>query len=351
MRVPACLVATLLALVGVLVRPPTASETTGNAPVTAVGGPLEHPYGLAVAAGNDLYIADVGRDQVLRRLPSGRYQVVAGDGRRGFSGDGGPAAKAELRLNHCSALAVAANGTLYIADTGNDRVRAVTPAGTITTAVGNGRSGQVLRPTPASVAPLGPPCGLTIGPTGELYVAADNLVRLGPAGVLQWVAGKADDLPCGSVFCNPAGESAFLGAGQLAFDRAGDLYVSGSSYGLFEIEADGHLRYLGQQRGDAGSPEALAEAPGGSVIEANIGGLFRLTAHGGRQRLPGNLDESLAPPPPAKANKNYFSGGDGLAIGPDSTVYADTNAGNAWTSVSALLAVSPGGKVTALWRS
>ena len=106
---------------------------------TAVGGPLKHPYGLTVARNGDLYIVDVGRDQVLRRLPSGKFHVVAGDGRRGFSGDGGLATAAELNLSVSSGIVIANDGTLYIADSGNDRVRAVSPDGTIRTVAGDGR--------------------------------------------------------------------------------------------------------------------------------------------------------------------------------------------------------------------
>ena len=57
-----------------------------------------HPYGLAVAPDGTLYVLDTGRDQILRRLPSGRFQVFAGNGTSGFSGDGGPATSARIAI-------------------------------------------------------------------------------------------------------------------------------------------------------------------------------------------------------------------------------------------------------------
>jgi hypothetical protein len=70
--------------------------------VTTAIGPLKAPYGLAIAPNGDLYVVDTVRDQVLRRLPTGKFQVVAGDG--------GPAAKAELSLDGGSAIAVTKDG-------------------------------------------------------------------------------------------------------------------------------------------------------------------------------------------------------------------------------------------------
>ena len=200
------------------------ASATGGVPPTAVGGPLKHPYGLTVARNGDLYVVDVGRDQVLRRLPSGKFHVVAGDGRRGFSGDGGPATAAALNLSVSSGIVIANDGTLYIADAGNDRVRAVSPDGTIKTVAGDGRSGRddglILRTTPAFEASFGAPSGLAIGPNGDLYIAAGNVLRLTPGGLIEWVAGRRGAFACGfGIYCNPAGEADFTDPGQARLRR------------------------------------------------------------------------------------------------------------------------------------
>jgi glucose/arabinose dehydrogenase len=149
---------------------------------SAIGVSLKAPHGLAVARDGALYVVDTGRDQVLRRLRSGVFEVVAGNGRRGFSGDGGRAANAELNLANDSGIVVADNGTLYIADSGNGRVRAVSAGGVIHTVAGDGKPSAgrkvSLHHTPALDASLGEVAGLAIGPNGDLYVAAGNVVRI-----------------------------------------------------------------------------------------------------------------------------------------------------------------------------
>jgi len=336
----------------------------------AVGGPLKHAYALAVARDGDLYVVDAARDQVLRRLRSGTFHVVAGDGHRGFSGDGGPATDAELSLGARSGIVIAKNGTLYIADSGNDRVRAVLADGTIKTVAGDGTSGAgdglIVRTTPALDASFGAPSGLATGPNGDLYIAADNVVRLTPNGLIEWVAGTRGAFACANgIYCNPAGEADFTEPDQLAFDGAGDLFVSdGNGFGLYEIAANGRLAYLGQFRGD-GDAGALAEAPDGAVVEAGRFGLARLPATGRiklpkapaqmprapGEDIPGNLDLSLGNNKQLLGGSNIFIAGDGVAVGPNGAVYADTNTGNTFTSVSALVEVEPGGRVLTLWRS
>lgn len=338
------------------------AAAAGGVSPAAVGGPLKHPYGLTLARNGDLYIVDVGRDQVLRRLPSGKFHVVAGDGRRGFYGDGGLATAAELNLSVSSGIVIANDGTLYIADSGNDRVRAVSPDGTIRTVAGDGTAGGdyglVLRRTPAREASFGAPSGLAVGPNGDLYIAAGNVVRLTPNGLIEWVAGNRGPLACGSIYCNPASEADFTAPDQLAFDGAGDLFVAvDNGPSLYEIAASGRLTYVGQFRASGGGRAgALAEAPDGTVVEAGQVGLARLPANG-KIKLPKTQPQALAlgEPIPGSLNhalgaNNEFTAGDGVAAGPNDAVYADTN-DRYFSSVSALVEVGPGGKVLTLWKS
>ncbi len=150
------LMAAMLGLLGGLVAapaaaviPPTATITTiaGNGAATFAGdgGPatsasLNQPRG-KVASGPDgsLYIADTFNQRIRRIAPDGRISTFAGTGVAGYGGDGGPAVNARLYWPHD--VAVDAVGNVYIADSNNNRIRRVTPDGIIRTVVGTGRGG------------------------------------------------------------------------------------------------------------------------------------------------------------------------------------------------------------------
>jgi NHL repeat-containing protein len=113
--------------------------------VAATDAALNNPYGIAYDAAGNLYIADTYNSCIRKVDTSGLLTTVAGscgpyDASRttgpGFSGDGGPATRAQI--SHPHGVAVGPNGTLYIADTGNSRVRKVDASGTINTIAGNG---------------------------------------------------------------------------------------------------------------------------------------------------------------------------------------------------------------------
>jgi sugar lactone lactonase YvrE len=319
---------------------------------------LRSAHGLAVESNGTLYVVDTSRDEILRQLPDEMFGVVAGNGQDGFSGDGGRATQAALSLSSYSGIAVAPDGTVYIGDSGNDRVRAVSPSGTITTVAGNG---MLLSSGPALTTPIGPVAGLTIGPDGDLYIATSNVLRLTPLGTLEWVAGNRTSFSSSSCQFggrNPAGESNFTEPDQLAFDGAGNLYVSGGGgFQLFEITAGGSLLYLQQFRGD-GAPGALATGPDGSVIEAWRDGVNARTPAGATSDVPGTsvsaLDETLGLVRESQRHvtlPNVFIAGDGVAVGPNGDVYLDTNVGNSFTTESELVRLSPSGRATVLWNS
>ena len=143
------------------------------------GGPagealLNHPSGMAVAQDGSLYIADNSNSRIRRVGPDGIITTVAGglavgpNGTNGFSGDGVSAVAAQL--NGPTGVAVGPDGSLYIADMGNSRIRRVGPDGIITTVAGNGRSGFSGDGGPAVAARLQVPAGVAVGPDGNLYI-------------------------------------------------------------------------------------------------------------------------------------------------------------------------------------
>lgn len=118
----------------------------------------------------NLYVADTGNHRIRKIDKSGVITTVAGTGEAGYSGDGGPAT--EAKLNRPIDVDVAADGTIYVADTFNSCVRAIDPNGTIRTAAGVcGERGFSGEGGPAEQARLDRPYGITLGPRGELYIA------------------------------------------------------------------------------------------------------------------------------------------------------------------------------------
>ena len=147
------------------------------------------PTGVAYDAAGDLFIADTARNQVFEITVGGAITVVAGTGTQGFSGDGGPAAAAEL--NTPMSVAVAPDGILYIADTGNQRIRAV-QGGNINTFAGNGARGFTGDGGLATAAALNHPVALALDTTGALLVCdqGNERVRRISAGQIATIAGN-----------------------------------------------------------------------------------------------------------------------------------------------------------------
>ena len=156
-------------------------------PATATG--LE-PYGLAVASDGTLYIADRANSRIRVVDLEGIITTFAGSANYGFQGDDGPATDA--RLSGPRALALGPDGSLFILDFTNARVRRVSPQGLITTVAGNGTYGAGGDGGPAVSAQLAAPGRLAVGRDGSLYIAdfGSNRIRMvGPDGLISTVAG------------------------------------------------------------------------------------------------------------------------------------------------------------------
>jgi sugar lactone lactonase YvrE len=101
----------------------------------AVSAQLDSPDGFAIDTAGNLFIADTNNDRIRKVTPAGVITTVAGNGAKGFSGDGGPAISAQL--HDPKGVAVDAAGNLFILDSGNYRIRKVAPDGMMTTVLGN----------------------------------------------------------------------------------------------------------------------------------------------------------------------------------------------------------------------
>jgi sugar lactone lactonase YvrE len=202
------------------------------------GGPpgsasqLNTPGGLAIDGSGSVYIADSGNNRV-RRIDgaTGIITTVAGNGTAAFAGDGGPATSASL--NNPAAVAVDAAGTLYIADAGNNRIRRVDAGtGIITTLAGTGSTPYNGDGTPATAANLGFATALQVNGAGNLLLtdSSNNRVRLvdTSTGLIWTIAGNGIVAPlcCGGGDGGPATRAWLNVPAGVALSPMGPLFIA-----------------------------------------------------------------------------------------------------------------------------
>lgn len=179
---------------------------------TGVEVPMSYAQGIALAADGSVYVSQPNYHRVRRIAPSGEVSTVAGTGTPGFSGDGGPATAAQLTWPR--GLAVDTAGSLYIADSSNQRVRRVAPDGTISTVAGSSSAPDTGPSSscegqhaglaggfsgdggPAQGAALRCPAGVAVTPDGSLYIADlgnHRLRKVTADGTISTVAGNGQE--------------------------------------------------------------------------------------------------------------------------------------------------------------
>jgi uncharacterized protein (TIGR03437 family) len=203
--------------------------TAGSGPedTAPLQTPVRSPGGVCSDVGGNLYVVDTLNNRVLRAPPGGLVVTAAGNGAAGSQGDGGPARTAQLNLP--SACMADAAGNLYIADTGNHRIRKVGPAGIITTVAGTGSQGSSGDEGPATAAALSAPRGVAVDGSGNVFIAdtENHRIRMVTTdGVIHNIAGQG-----GEGFAGDGGAalSAQLNSPAGLFpDGSGDVYVADS---------------------------------------------------------------------------------------------------------------------------
>ncbi|WP_263365803.1 NHL domain-containing protein [Edaphobacter bradus] len=256
------------------------------------GGPatqaqLDSPQGLALDTSGHLYIADA-HNSCIRRvdLATGLITTVAGGSTPGFDGDNGPAPGAHLNLP--TALALDANQNLYIADTQNHRIRKITPGGIITTVAGNGTQGFSGDNGAATAASIDSPSGLALDSRKNLYIADSRNHRIRRVDAITGII----DTIAGTGIGGFSGDDSQASAATLALPRgitidpSGNLYIADSqNHRIRRIDAvTGTITTLagdGTQSfsGDAGpaaaaslnDPRSAALAPTGLLALADTG--------------------------------------------------------------------------------
>ncbi|MGE3481883.1 MAG: PKD domain-containing protein, partial [Gammaproteobacteria bacterium] len=130
---------------------------------------LSSPFDAVTGPDGSLYIADSGSQRIRRVSPDGVITTIAGTGAAGFSGDNGPATQAQL--SGPAGIAHSPDGSLYVADTNNHRIRKIDTNGIITTVAGTGAPGFNGFEGDAELIQLSGPHGVAVGSDGVLYIA------------------------------------------------------------------------------------------------------------------------------------------------------------------------------------
>jgi sugar lactone lactonase YvrE len=192
----------------------------------ATSATLDSPQGLALDTENNLYIADTHNHRIRKfSLTTGLITTIAG-ATPGFSGDNSPAIAAQLNLP--TALAVDASNNLYVADTGNHRIRKITAAGIIITIAGTGTQGFSGDTGPAISAAIDSPTGLALDSANDLYLADTHNHRIrkiiAVTGIITTLAGTG--VPGFSGDTAAAATATVALPHGLAIDPAGNLYLA-----------------------------------------------------------------------------------------------------------------------------
>ncbi|MGD0784340.1 MAG: Ig-like domain repeat protein [Sedimentisphaerales bacterium] len=189
---------------------------------------LAIPVGVAVDTSNNMFIADYGNHRVRKvDLSTAIITTIAGNGTWGFSGDGGQATLA--KLSNPTGIAMDAQGNLFIADEGNNRIREVNlSTGVISTVAGNGTQGYSGDNGPATAASLNGPSGVAVDASGNLLIAdfGDNRIRKVnlSTGVISTVAGNGTQGYSGDN--GPATAASLNGPSGVAVDASGNILIA-----------------------------------------------------------------------------------------------------------------------------
>jgi uncharacterized protein (TIGR03437 family) len=257
---------------------------TGSASFSGDGGSatlaaLNIAVDVSADRGGNLFIADQFNHRIRKIAPGGTISTVAGTGAPGYSGDGGPAVNAQI--NTPTGIWADVSGNLYIADVGNQRIRKVDASGIITTLAGNGSKGYSGDGGPAINASFYNAVRVTVDPAGNVLVADQSnhrIRRIAPAGTITTLAGNGAGTPATGAFSGdggPATSASLNNPTALAVDAAGVVYFADQfNQRIRKIALDGTITTIAGNgsigfSGDGGPALAASlNYPGGIAVDA-----------------------------------------------------------------------------------
>jgi sugar lactone lactonase YvrE len=234
-----------------------AAEVAGSADGAGAAASFLQPEGLATDSSGNVYVADTWNDLIRKITPAGMVSTIAGSPRNDGSNDGSGAA---ARFFNPIGMAIDSAGTLYVADAVNSTIRKITPAGMVSTLAGSaGLTGSA--DGSGAAARFNTPYGVAIDGARNLYVVDtyNNTVRvITPAGVVSTLAGSAG--VAGSADGTGASAS-FNGPSGVATDSAGNVYVSDMyNNTIRKITPAGVVSTLAGSAGAGGSTDGIGAA-------------------------------------------------------------------------------------------
>ncbi len=237
----------------------------GGEPAPGEAGSVE-AHGGAVDPEGNLYVASDGK--IVKVTPSGDVSTVAGTGREGFSGDGGPATEARISLDYAG-MAVDAEGNLYIAQPKYHRVRKIDTNGIITTIAGTGKPGFSGDGGPARKAKLYGPTTVSLDGEWNIYISdlglsdvGHRIRRIDSRGIITTVAGNGET---GFPDDGAVATEVPVGGADVYADTDGTIYITAEGNAqIYKVDTHGILKIL------AGTGDEGYSGDGGPATEAQL---------------------------------------------------------------------------------
>lgn len=220
-----------VALLTLLPRPVFAASVStliGNGSPGLSDSQVNNPYGLVIGPDRHLYFCDLDNQRIRRfDFATRRTTVVAGNGQRAYAGDGGPATAAALNMPH--EIVFDPRGHVYIAERDNHVVRKVDgKSGTISTLAGTGMAGFSGDGGPAAMAQLRSPHSIALGPDGRLLICdiGNHRIRAVDLGTgrIETIGGTGERLPTPDGA--PLAGTPLNGPRTMVIDKDGSIYLA-----------------------------------------------------------------------------------------------------------------------------